>query len=829
MTAVLACFPGTGRCGNNERQDAVRSGGVVSAVWMRLRAELRIRWRAWLGLALLIGLTAGAAVAAAAGARRTETAYPRFVQAQNGYDLVAGGFSGADHPARALAKMEALPEVAQSARVDVAASAAILPSGRVAPAPELMAVTDLTGRAGFQLNRFKVISGRMMNLRAPGEAMIDFPTADREGLRLGSVVKYILGGPNASHPRSAAVRIVGIVASPGQFPAVGASPAFSSVYVTPAFVASNGIHPSPGDAGLLIRLRHGAADREEFTRQLRAADLAGLDIPAVQQVQTAGIQRSIRLESQALWALCVLIGLAAFAIVGQSLARQTYLDSADLPALWALGFSRAQLLLLGVTRAAIIGAASACVVVPVAVLLSPLTPVGLARIAEPYPGFAVDAWPLVLGAALAALLTVLACTVPMWTAARTATRGECPAPGYRRSPALVHALSRAWRSPAVAAGVRMALQPGRGRTAVPVRSAIFGATLGVAALTVSLVFAASLGHLLDTPRLTGFTWDAFVSAEGRLPKAAAALRADPKIAEYSRGGFAGVRIGQLQVMTLVLGGSGPARPVITAGVAPAASDEIALGTATMRDAHTAIGDAVTVVLDQAAGHPKPVRMRVVGTVIVPPSPFLAAKLGEGAAMSLPGYLRIDPVAARRPRDFPFLVRFAPGVSRDTGLAAVSHDMKGLPDPFVTAAERPANVVSLASIAGLPVALSGLLALIAAATLAHTLASSTRQRRRDLAIFKTLGFLRRDVRQAVAWQATTIAAIALLAGLPIGVAGGRWAWRIFAAQLGVLPEPAVPLTAILVAIPGALVTANLIAAAPARAAGRTQPATVLRAE
>jgi hypothetical protein len=110
----------------------------------------------------------------------------------------------------------------------------------------------------------------------------------------------------------------------------------------------------------------------------------------VQQVQTAGIQRSIRLESQALWALCVLIGLAGFAIVGQSLARQTYLDSADLPALWALGFSRAQLFSLGIARAAIIETASACVVVPVAVLLSPLTPAGLARIAEPGPGFAVD-------------------------------------------------------------------------------------------------------------------------------------------------------------------------------------------------------------------------------------------------------------------------------------------------------------------------------------------------------------------------------------------------------------------------------------------------------
>jgi hypothetical protein len=375
----------------------------------------------------------------------------------------------------------------------------------------------------------------------------------------------------------------------------------------------------------------------------------------------------------------------------------------------------------------------------------------------------------------------------------------------------------------------MAVQPGRGRTAVPVRSAIFGATLGVAALTASLVLAGSLGHLLDTPRLAGFTWDAFVSAEGGLPKAAAALRADPKIAGFTRGGFAGVRVGRVAVMALVLGSSGPARPVITAGAPPAASGEVALGASTMRAAHTGIGRAVDVVLDQAGGHPNPVRMRVVGTVIVPPSPFLAVKLGEGAAMTLPGYLRIDPGAARQSGGLPFLVRFAPGVSRDAGLAAVSNDIKGLPNPFVAAAERPATVVSLAAIAGVPVALSGLLALLAAGTLAHMLASSTRRRRRDLAILKTLGFTRQQVRHTIAWQATTIAAIALLIGLPTGVAGGRWAWRLFAAQLGVLPEPAVPLAAILLAVPGALIVANLIAAAPGRAAARTQPAAVLRTE
>jgi hypothetical protein len=49
--------------------------------------------RAWL---FIIGLAGGAAVAAAEGVRRTEAAYPRFVQAQNGYDLTTGGFPGQD-------------------------------------------------------------------------------------------------------------------------------------------------------------------------------------------------------------------------------------------------------------------------------------------------------------------------------------------------------------------------------------------------------------------------------------------------------------------------------------------------------------------------------------------------------------------------------------------------------------------------------------------------------------------------------------------------------------------------------------------------------------
>jgi hypothetical protein len=181
-------------------------------------------------------------------------------------------------------------------------------------------------------------------------------------------------------------------------------------------------------------------------------------------------------------------------------------------------------------------------------------------------------------------------------------------------------------------------------------------------------------------------------------------------------------------------------------------------------------------------------------------------------------LRIDPGAARQLGGSPFLGRFAPGVSRDAGLAAVANDIKSLPNPYVTAAERPASVVSLVSIAGLPAALSGLLALIAVGTLAHTLASSTRRRLRDLAVLKTLGFIRRQVRQAVA-----------VAGHHDR--GDRAAHRaarrrrrrrgtISPLSAACCPRAAVPLAAIFIAMPGALAEANLIAAAPGQAAAHT---------
>src|SRR6516165_12289653 len=49
---------------------------------------IRARWRGWALLALLVAIGGGAVLAAAAGAWRTSSAYPRFLQASKASDLL---------------------------------------------------------------------------------------------------------------------------------------------------------------------------------------------------------------------------------------------------------------------------------------------------------------------------------------------------------------------------------------------------------------------------------------------------------------------------------------------------------------------------------------------------------------------------------------------------------------------------------------------------------------------------------------------------------------------------------------------------------------------
>lgn len=64
--------------------------------------------------------------------------------------------------------------------------------------------------------------------------------------------------------------------------------------------------------------------------------------------------------------------------------------------------------------------------------------------------------------------------------------------------------------------------------------------------------------------------------------------------------------------------------------------------------------------------------------------------------------------------------------------------------------------------------------------------SGRRRRRDFVIMKVLGLVRCQVRLVTAWQVTTLTGLALLAGLPLGVALGRWTWVLFGNGLASRP-------------------------------------------
>jgi hypothetical protein len=352
-----------------------------------------------------------------------------------------------------------------------------------------------------------------------------------------------------------------------------------------------------------------------------------------------------------------------------------------------------------------------------------------------------------------------------------------------------------------------------------VRTTLAGLALAIAALTGALGFAASLEHLLDTPRLYGWNWDLAITNYGSGPDLRTRVRGlddDPRITAYSVGEAPiPLAIGDAEFGTL--GVDGHPLPPVLAGRAPSADGEIALAAKTLRRLGLAIGDTVEVRIP--GGDPR--RLEIVGRTVLPPP--VEPRLGEGGLMTFAGLRRILPELTA---GYLFL-----DVAPETDADALLADLRPqLGEPFVVVArESPTDIVNFGRIRRLPLILAAVLAVLAAATLAHTLVSSVRRRGRDLAILKTLGFVRRQVVATVAWQATTLAALALLAGVPLGVVAGRWAWWIFADRSGVAVEPIVPGPELVLVAVAVLAAANVVAIVPARLAASTRPARSLRAE
>jgi len=370
-----------------------------------------------------------------------------------------------------------------------------------------------------------------------------------------------------------------------------------------------------------------------------------------------------------------------------------------------------------------------------------------------------------------------------------------------------------------AVGVRHALSGGRGRSAVPVRSAILATALTVATLVAAVVYVASADHLLDTRPLYGWSHDAQVGSAG-LPAIAdavvAGLSQRDDVVAISSGTVAELQVAGERVSAFALDDQlGAPSPDVLEGRRPRAADEIALGTTTMRRAGVSIGDRVTV----RAGDTT-TRMTVVGRAV-----FAKigdnGQLGRGAQITFAGLSTLVP----NPPANVVHVTFAP----DSDVAAARHELRVALDaaPMI-GPTPPTDVTGFARAESLPTTLGVVMVLVTGAILVHTLVTSVRRRRFEFAVLEVFGFRRRQRALAVSTQATTFVSVALVIGVPLGLLFGRFGWDAIASELGVDSQPRVDAVLVALLALGLVVLANVVAAFPAWLARRSNAAQALRA-
>ena len=829
-------------------------GRVMPVVWYRFAATFGRRRSGYLTLVLLIGLIGGVAMGSVAAARRTQSSYATFLAATDPSDL---GLSG--QGPNLTAKLARLPGVQ---RVDAALlSLNAFPLSRtgtpiIPPAfrfSQAIPIGSINGEY-FDQDRVTVTAGRMARADRADEFVATALAARLLGWHVGQVIPmgfYTNTQSLGSRPlRLLRMTLTGIVTFNDEVVLDDVDRYPSFVLFTPALTGP--FSTGPEDVYYGLKLTDGAVGVPAVEHEIiRAVPHAVNSFHLTSAVEDQ-VDRTVEPEAIALAAFGIIAGLAAVLIAAQVIARQVQQAGEETAVLRALGASR--LVIMGDALLGILGAtvAGSLLAAAVAVALSPVSPIGPVRPVYPSPGPAADLTVLGLGfVALVASIGAIAAAL----AARSAA-----APGARRhgrstrGSGIARLAARSGAPVSAVAGIRFALEPGRGRTAVPVRSAVFGAVLAVAIVVATLTFGSGLAALVSHPPLYGWNWSYVLAGPDIPPQARTLLDRDPLVAGWTGVSFADVEIGGQVVPAIITGARARVSPPILSGHQPDSREQIVLGAQTLRQLHKRIGDVVDVSYGAPGDAPvyvPPTPEMIVGTATLPAignPQSLHTSMGTGALIPA----SIEPAAMQRAPRNPnatlrgpgtALVQLKNGVSPSAGLASLQRIARAGTRAFeelpaslyngqsvdVLPVQYPAEIENYRSIGATPALLGAGLAAGAVIALGLTLMASVRRRRRDLAMLKTLGLTRRQLAACVAWQSTAAITAGIVAGIPAGVALGRWLWILFAQQIYAVPRPAVPVLSLCYVGLGALVLANLVAAPPGRRASRTPAGLVLRAE
>jgi hypothetical protein len=845
--------------------------------WYACRSNWRQMWRITLVVALIGGLLGAVALASLAAARRTDSAYGRYLAATRDSDVMV------DIPGpimRVITAVEHAPQAVSSAAwIGVSADPVI--HGHIDYSFLTNALTGSLNGEFYRQDKVTALAGKLAPPGAADDVMITQSEADafwqqyRVRFRVGDRMTWQLFAEPADSNTAPkpTMRVTYRIAA-----IVNISPALvdgyddvSAAILPPAatqrilsFRSSKGDEWAFGWAAL--RLRHGDADVPALRAWLGrySTELShefGIPVSlTIRQLATAQHEAQQAIEPQAL-ALSVLGALAALALIilmAQGLAQLLSRSAADAPTLRALGASRPQAAVAAAAWGLAAVAGALLLAVAGAIAVSPLAPVGPVRLYDPARGVQAD-WLVLGGGGLVLLLILL--TQLAWLAWRAVRKGrELPEP---RASALLATATRAALPVAMVTGIRHALERGTGRLRAPVLATLTGSVAAVTALVAALVFGASLSGLTTHPARYGYTWNLLVESSGgwgSWPTGHLDPLNDiePGNSSYTPGhivahqhgllgwselGFAQLTIHGTEVPAMgVLSHAGrPVVPPTTSGHPLTGQNQIEFGAETMRELGLHQGERIRL------GHdPDPVT--IVGTVTLPSFGVVLTdhvSLGRGALTDERTLLNI--------LGFPFNPspkEYQNSVATPAYPAAIVFDLRTQREANVlqskilhwadSTLENDGSVYALPPQVGAPVldasdmgtqprTLAVGVAIAAILALALTVLASVRERRRDLALLKALGLRSGQLRAVVGCQATTILLIAIALGIPLGITAGNVTWTRFADSIGVVPLPVVPAAALLAGVAALLVAGNLLALWPAHVAARIAPAATFRTE
>ena len=804
---------------------------------LRMRAWLlvRHRWRATLFLALLAGLAGGAAMAAISLGRQASTAADRFFAYSAPADLLitfcppelervddstliqcfAYDAAGEVHIARRL------PEVAAAGRVTYVGLTASHPSDP-ARTWAANAVLDLDDTPTPVDGSPIVVAGRRPDPAAADEIAINEQFAATTGTAIGDQFDLTFWAPDEmgataaegerfSGPRVRAT-VVGIERNVRDLMGRVGTPIAGldehRISGTPALAAE--ITEAGQFGGVAVVARDGdIAAAQAAIEDAFAGRLYNI-LPNFDVEEKTPIIDAVGYEASGTILFGAVTALAAAVFAGQAVSRQSRREWSDGRILRALGMSNRDAAGAAALRGAVTGTIAAIVAIGAAIAFSAVGPFGIAARLEVDEGPVADGVVLVAGA-LAIIVVVTAAT--WWPVTRQFRRS-------RRSigEGRLHAVHVRLPAPA-AAGLSMSIN-GRGAGGLPTGTALAGVALAITAAVGAAGLTSSFDELITTPERFGAPWDvvagAAVNEQGASSPIAELLATSPEI-EAAAGiigtdAVIGDEVAWVQAFAPVEGIDGLIGPVIIDGRAPAAVNEIALGARTMADEGLSIGESIEI-QPATSRADNSSRVTIVGTTVV--NDNFGNNPGRGGVV-VPEW--IERHAGEVTMD-PYVVRLQPGAD----VEQFQRQLESVATAGVSGPVRQGAIRNLERVGWVPFLLAVLVGVLAVASLAHALVLSVRRQRSQLAILKSLGFRRAQVRAAVACHASVLAGAAAIIGAPLGLIIGRWGWRVVADGLGVASPPVTPILAVITIVVGALLVANLVAAYPAWQAARERTA------